>query len=174
MKAAVRPRFPAPPPPIERPGSNPRELVDALAAIPAGDDLERRGVAARMLELWRHVHADPSGSTLRELSRISGYSPWHVQRLFKRVFGVAPHAIAARRKLEAAAQALWSSDEPVEVVSRRAGFINRCAFSRVFRQAYGVTPSDYRARRLRPDSFRDAAPRERASSTVADVHVGES
>ena len=162
------------PPPLRAIATSP-DLAAAMAQLPGRNAFAKRRIAARMLDLWQHLHASPAApATLRELSRISGYSPCHVQRLFKRIFGVAPHAIAAQRKLEYAADLLWSSEDPVDVICRRAGFAHRSSFSRLFKRSYGLSPTDYRAVRdglhpgIDPLRFRDAGPFQATSSTVVD------
>ncbi|MFI8520002.1 helix-turn-helix domain-containing protein [Streptomyces sp. NPDC085481] len=42
------------------------------------------------------------------------------------------------------------SSQPVQAIAARWGFASSTVFSRVFREAYGVTPSEHRASALRP------------------------
>ena len=120
----------------------------ALARTPGRSEPEKRRVLKRLLRVKRHLESDTAGAkTLRELAELSGYSPWHLQKLFKQVFGVPPREIVTRRRLEHAARLLRSTDEPLAAVCAATGFSNRSAFSRLFKQAYGLSPTHYRRAR---------------------------
>ena len=118
---------------------------EALARVPGRNELEKRRVLRRLLRVKRYLESDAARSkTLRELAELSGYSPWHLQRLYKHVFGVAPHAVATERRLAQAAQLLRETDEPLAAICTAVGFAHRSAFSRLFKQTYGVSPTHYR------------------------------
>ena len=124
----------------------------AFSRVPGRSEAERRQTFARLLEVWRYLQTAPAEqATLTALAEVSGYSRWHVQRLFKKVFGIAPHTVAVNRKLEFAAALLARTDQSTLAICARAGFVNRSAFCRLFHSKYGITPAAFRARaRLKP------------------------
>jgi AraC family transcriptional regulator len=80
---------------------------------------------------------------LADLAAQAGYSPFHFHRIFAAMTGENPAAFLRRLRLERAATQLLES-VPVCEVAMEAGFGSGDAFSRAFRQAYGILPSDFR------------------------------
>lgn len=80
--------------------------------------------------------------TLEELSREVGLSPWHFQRLFKKIMGVSPRDYAAARRSEKFREEL-KSGESVAGATYGAGYGSS---SRVYESAQrqlGMTPASY-------------------------------
>ncbi|MCL3994729.1 helix-turn-helix domain-containing protein [Streptomyces lavenduligriseus] len=64
--------------------------------------------------------------------------------------GITVHRLIQRRRLQECAKALARGDNPgmtIAGVARRWGFVNSAHFSRAFRAAYGMTPSEWRSTR---------------------------
>jgi AraC-like DNA-binding protein len=59
--------------------------------------------------------------------------------------GVSVSEYIRLRRLEMCRRDLLATHEPVSLIARRWGLVNPAHFSRVFRAAYGVTPSELRA-----------------------------
>jgi transcriptional regulator GlxA family with amidase domain len=78
-------------------------------------------------------------------------------RNFARVFvqetNVTPHEFVERARLDAARQALESSDAPLKVVAWDSGFGNADRMRIVFVKRLGVTPQQYRERFRREPSM---------------------
>ncbi|HOO64374.1 MAG TPA: AraC family transcriptional regulator [Synergistaceae bacterium] len=76
---------------------------------------------------------------LEELAELCSLSPWHVQRLFLRRFGVTPGEYASmlriRKSLEFLAQGRSCADTALDL-----GFADQSHFSRTFRKIMGVPP----------------------------------
>ncbi len=83
---------------------------------------------------------------LATLGREIGLSPYHLQRTFQRVFGSTPHALRRERRL-LLAESLLESGLSIAEASARAGFASRSSFGRLFRQRFGLTPSQVGRRR---------------------------
>jgi len=85
------------------------------------------------------------------LTRQLGMSRAKLYRLFEPLGGIA-HYIRERRLRRALLE--LADDEtrnrPIYDIALTAGFSSETAFGRAFRQRYGVTPSDVRARNARP------------------------
>jgi AraC family transcriptional regulator len=78
------------------------------------------------------------------LARMASYSPWHFIRAFRAAYEETPHAYLVRQRLERAHRMLRASPLAIAEIALASGFENRCAFSRLFRQRYGVTAGTVR------------------------------
>lgn len=90
--------------------------------------------------------------TVPELAAVAGCSREHFIRAFAKTYGQTPAAYLTRRRVERAAELLRSANLTVTEISGCVGFGSLGTFSRRFKDFFGVSPSDYRAR------FAPAAP----------------
>ena len=83
--------------------------------------------------------------TVATLCRVLGMSRSALYRLFEDEGGV--HAYVTRRRLESVAAALGESSERDRIadIAERWGFCDAAYLGRLFRERFGMTPSDYRA-----------------------------
>lgn len=82
--------------------------------------------------------------TVQELSLLAGRSLSSFKREFAREYSEAPQAWIRKKKLERAAYLLETSDKTIEEVSEASGFVSSPHFSRLFKEQYQTTPSNYR------------------------------
>lgn len=82
--------------------------------------------------------------TLSALSEKLGYSEYYLSRRFSLVSGMTFRDYYRYRKLAFALKELRDTDKSVLDVAVEYGFSSNEAFTRAFKQAYGVTPSEYR------------------------------
>ncbi|ASN13964.1 AraC family transcriptional regulator [Pantoea ananatis] len=80
----------------------------------------------------------------------SGYSKWHMQRLFKEMTGQTLAAYTRKRRLTLAAMALRLTRMPLIDVAVRFGFENQQNFNRVFKNHFMMTPGAFRRHRVLP------------------------
>jgi len=83
-----------------------------------------------------------SPHTLASLARLMGMSPFHFARVFTELAGTPPHRYLLRVRLAHAAARL-SDGESVTGTCYSSGFSNLSHFIRVFKRAFGVSPSRY-------------------------------
>lgn len=74
----------------------------------------------------------------------SGYSPWHLQRLFKQHMGDSLATYIRRERLQNAALDLLSSSRSIADIACKYQFDSHQSFSRAFKKMYSVTPTHYR------------------------------
>jgi AraC family transcriptional regulator len=67
-------------------------------------------------------------------------------RQFKGQFGLPPYRYLLECRLRAAQELLITTDMPVTDVVLAAGFGNRSAFSRLFKERQGISPQEFRMR----------------------------
>lgn len=82
--------------------------------------------------------------TLRSLSRKLGYSEFHTTRKFKEISGMPFRDYLRYRKLAFALKEVRDSGKSMLDIAFDYGFSSHEAFTRAFKGAYGVTPSEYR------------------------------
>ncbi len=84
--------------------------------------------------------------TMKELSEIAYLSPFYFQRLFKRLVNATVMEYIKFRRLARISEELKRrSDDNILAICLKYGFENHETFARNFKDAYGVTPSEYRA-----------------------------
>jgi AraC family transcriptional regulator len=101
---------------------------------------------------------------LDRLARLAHFSPYHFHRIFKALVGEGVSEHVRRLRLEAAAMALKNTQRGVLEVALDVGYGTHEAFTRAFRQLFGVSPSQYRAGK-RPILF----PKELSTMTAAET-----
>lgn len=82
--------------------------------------------------------------TLKLLAQEFGYSESHFSRRFRQVSGMQFRDYLRYRKLAFALRQLRDTDNSVLQIALDHGFSSHEAFTRAFREAYGLTPSEYR------------------------------
>ena len=91
---------------------------------------------------WRDNLSVPLG--VADLADHAGISRGHLARLSKNHLDVTPQELLRLLRLEHAVLLLTRSDLKVQAVSELCGFANPFHFSRCFKQAYGLAPSEIR------------------------------
>jgi len=82
-----------------------------------------------------------------DLSTIACRSPAHFSRKFKLAVGQSPHAYVVRRRLERACHLMMTSAERLSEIALSAGFSDQAHLCRLFRQAFGQSPANWRRER---------------------------
>jgi AraC-like DNA-binding protein len=80
---------------------------------------------------------------LDELAQVAGLSPFHLCRLFRREFGLSPHAYQTHVRLSHAKHQLLRG-MPLKDVAAATGFYDQSHFGWHFKRLVGVTPGQYR------------------------------
>ena len=82
--------------------------------------------------------------SLEKVSERSGYSKWHLQRMFKKETGHSLGQYIRSRKLTEIAQKLKESNEPILYLAERYGFESQQTLTRTFKNYFDVPPHKYR------------------------------
>ena len=91
--------------------------------------------------------------TLKTVSSALGYSEYHFSRKFHEVSGMAFRDYLCGRRLALALRDVHTGSETLLSIAVKWGFSSHEAFTRAFKEAYGVTPAEYR-RAPRPVALR--------------------
>jgi len=93
-------------------------------------------------KLCRLIDGTPEPPTLHMLAREAGVSPFHLQRLFKKVLGVTPKEYSAARRAERLRQELPARADVTDAMYR-AGYNSSGRFYANAPAELGMTPSAY-------------------------------
>ena len=86
--------------------------------------------------------------TLEELARVAAFSPFHFHRLFGAITGETLFQFIQRVRVERAATLLLTNPRrAITEIALDCGFSGSAVFSRAFRGAFGVSPSEWRRSR---------------------------
>jgi transcriptional regulator GlxA family with amidase domain len=81
---------------------------------------------------------------MTELAAAAGLAQQTLSRRFTTALGVSPARHLERLLLEQVQAALSDSDEPITDIAQRLGYGSLRSLQRRFRQAYGLSPSEFR------------------------------
>jgi AraC-like DNA-binding protein len=99
---------------------------------------------------WIEVNIDTPLS-VQCVAEYSGYSKWHLQRIFKKETGLTLGKYIRNRKLTLIAQNLKNSNEPILSLACRYGFESQQSFTRSFTHYFSVSPHRYRTSDFRAE-----------------------
>lgn len=81
---------------------------------------------------------------LKSLARISHFSPFYFHRIMKAFLGEPIGTFIVRTRTEAAARLLRYSSTSISDIAYRIGYASPSSFSKIFKQMYGISPTEYR------------------------------
>ncbi len=97
--------------------------------------------AAALEYFEQHLSEIGTPSALASRSKISLQK---LARLTKRLFGLTPSQLITKTRIAAASRLLFESTNSISEIALASGFYDQSAFTRSFRTATGVTPSEFR------------------------------
>lgn len=120
------------------------EALEPFAVSENGTDVTHRLAVERVI---RHLHRSlHEPLTLRQMSRIATFSPFHFNRVFHKVTGIPPGQFLSMLRVQAAKRLLLTSRRSVIDICFDVGYDSLGTFTRRFTQFVGVSPN--RLRRL--------------------------
>jgi AraC-like DNA-binding protein len=100
--------------------------------------------ATALEQLEQNLNDDWTPATL---AHRAGMPPQRLARLMKRLFGLSSSQFIIKSRIAAASRLLCETDQSISAIALACGYYDHSAFTRVFRAATGVTPSQYREQR---------------------------
>jgi AraC family transcriptional regulator len=122
-----------------------RLLAHEVALARAVDDLthmkswKRRETFTRLARVTDLIHSCYDRAlTIDEMAAAAHWSRFHMMREFKAVHGISPYEYLQRRRTQAAARFLCTTDLSVAEIAERTGFHERSTLVRRLRRTRGV------------------------------------
>jgi AraC family transcriptional regulator len=99
----------------------------------------------RIEEVKRYIRAHLDEPLQREaLAAIAGFSVPHFHRVFSNCIGESAASYVRRMRLERAGKKLRMGAVDITEVALAAGYDTHAAFSKAFKQQFGLSPSEFR------------------------------
>jgi len=95
--------------------------------------------------------------TVKSLAQRAGVHPDYLSRRFRGHYGMSLVRYIRQLRLRWASDQLQNSDHALARITREAGFSDQSHFTRSFKQAFGVTPGQYRRARRTKSAFNGVA-----------------
>jgi AraC-like DNA-binding protein len=112
----------------------------STASITSPRDGNEDSAVRRSKEFLDEHYADRV--SLNQLARLTGLSPYHLNRSFCRKIGMPPHAYQLQVRIARAKSALRTGSS-IARVALATGFADQSHFTRVFKRLVGDTPARY-------------------------------
>jgi AraC family transcriptional regulator len=121
-------------------------LVDGHAVRHRPAQIYRGGLGSvRLRRIKELIHAKMEDDlSLDDMAQSVGLSTAHFARMFRKSTGETPHQFVLRQRLERAKAMLRDPDARVLDVAVACGFKTQQHFAQVFRDVWGVSPTEYR------------------------------
>jgi AraC-like DNA-binding protein len=120
---------------------------------------KRREIFLRLARVTDLIHsAYERPLTIAELAAAAHWSVFHMMREFKVVHGVSPHEYLQRRRTQAAARMLCSTDLSVAEIAERVGFHDRSTLMRRLQRMHGVSARSLRVLSQSPQLMQHRMP----------------
>lgn len=109
--------------------------------------------------------------TLGRLADEACISTYHFHRLFRLWLGEPVMEYVRRLRIEHAAYRLRASTRSVQAIARDVGYASADAFGRAFRERFGETPREYRARWAATSSSAEGSQIQSATRREVSLHA---
>jgi AraC-like DNA-binding protein len=86
-------------------------------------------------------------ASVAEMAHAAGLGQSQFHALFRATTGQSPKQFRLRKLLDHAVDRLIITSDPIFEIAYDLGYLNISSFNRLFRQRFGVTPSEFRAAR---------------------------
>jgi AraC family transcriptional regulator len=126
-----------------------RLMIEGLL-LELAAELTRSGDPGALAPPWLRKAREVLGERFRDnlspsdIAREVGTHPVHLAAVFRKYFGVSPGEFVRNRRVEFASERLAREDVPLAEIAAEAGFADQSHFTRIFKQATGLTPAAFR------------------------------
>lgn len=112
----------------------------------------RRRAVERVITAARERLCEPI--SLRDMSRVAYFSPFHFNRVFHDITGLPPAKFISAMRLDEAKRLLLNTNQSITDICFDVGFNSLGTFTRCFSQRVGLAPREFRtlAERITPAS----------------------
>ena len=131
---------------IERHRMEQQQEMEQLQAAPEAELNGEQQLYRRLCQLMDDQHPYTDEALNRDmLAQILGTNAKYVVQAIRECsHGETVNDFINRYRLEHVARLLKTTDEPIAIIGEMAGIPSRATLARLFRNAYGMTPTEYR------------------------------
>jgi two-component system response regulator YesN len=102
--------------------------------------------ADHVIRARRHLEEHPDQRhTTASLAKELGLSERHLRRRFQEAYGKTPRRFLAEVRMQRAEELLRKTQLGIEEIALAVGYPDLGTFRRIFKHAFGMTPSDFRS-----------------------------
>lgn len=124
-------------------------LVLEASRRPGSTDANVLRHQEQLLALDRYIRTHPEQKlSLKELAQQCNLDPTYFHKLFTAAFGKTPAQRVLEHRIDAVKTGLLQTETSMEELAERCGFSSASYLGYCFKQATGMTPSEYRRRTI--------------------------
>ncbi len=90
------------------------------------------------------IHHNYASIRVSDIVEYIGFTRSYFTTIFKKQTGVSPQEYLMQHRLSQSRRLLLASDKPVQEIAAQIGYENPLNFSRAFKNAFGISPTEYR------------------------------
>ena len=118
---------------------------EQMEAQPAETLSQNQQIYCRLCELMKNPEVYTDVETNHEtLARLISTNRTYINEALRKCANLTPADFINQYRIRHAARLLATTDDPIGLIIEQSGFTNRATFSRLFREHYSMTPSEYR------------------------------
>lgn len=95
-----------------------------------------------------YIRGHYSAIRVNDIAAYLGISRYYLAHIFKEKLHISPQEYLLNYRMEQSAILLRTTDLSIQKISEKAGYDNPLTFSKIFKNAYGLSPKNYRAKIL--------------------------
>lgn len=121
-------------------------LIQELQENPGSQNIAGTEQANRLRSMIAYINQHYTERiTLAEIAKTAGVSEREASRCFKKNIGQSPMGYLIKYRLNQSKKLLLETGMAITDICQQCGFSDSAYFGKVFRKAYGMTPSEYRS-----------------------------
>lgn len=109
------------------------------------DSLSDRAMSRVVKYIEDHIDGDLS---LTKLADVGGFNASYLSRLFKQIHKITVTDYVLKKRMSAAKKLLSETQDKIQDISAKTGYVSSHSFSRAFRNYTGLSPAEYREAHL--------------------------
>lgn len=82
--------------------------------------------------------------TINEIASYIGISRSYLYKLFKESYHISPQEFLIQKRMNKAIDLLLHTTKPINIIAKETGYDDQLHFSKAFKSAYGVSPSEFK------------------------------
>lgn len=126
-----------------------RELFKRYCYVQSPDEvIEKESKALKRIKAFLQYEADYKTVTVEILSQSANINPNYLSKLFKKEYGLSPHAYILNQKIYKSKK-LLQQNIPIAEVAYELGFYDQSHFHKAFKSVYALTPKEFQTNFLK-------------------------